>query len=268
LGLGLRVFQPQRISTSEGIEIIRSARPDAGVVCAYGEIVSGDVLAAAPRGFLNIHASLLPRFRGAAPIQHAILRGDEATGVTIIKLVEKMDAGGMAGAVQTPIGPEETAGELAGRLSKMGAELLLDVLERVEDGTVVFERQDESKVTCAPKLGREDARINWSLDADYLARFVRAMSPAPGAFTFFDRAGQRTRLIVQKARAAESSGEPGSVLQASGGRLLVAAGRSGPGRDTGRAALEVEVLKPAGKRAMTAAEFLRGYELETGSVLG
>lgn len=263
--LGLRVEQPAKVSTPEGIDIIRSAKPEAGVVCAYGEIISADVLDIAPEGFFNVHASLLPKFRGAAPVQHAILSGASVTGVTIIRLVEKMDAGDVIGVQETPIESADTAGTLTERLAELGARALIDSLDRVEDGTVLFERQNESEATYAPKITKKDARIDWERSADYLERFVRAMWPVPGAFTIFERDKRKLRLIIERAVVTEGSGKPGTVIASSDGRLVVAAGQ--PAAENSPRALELLQVQPEGKRMMSASEFLRGYAVAPGSVL-
>jgi methionyl-tRNA formyltransferase len=258
--LGLKVRQPLKLSTPEGIELIESVQPDAVVVCAYGEILSRKVLALSSHGFFNVHASLLPKFRGAAPVHHAILSGESVSGVTIIKVVEQVDAGEIVLKLETEIKPDDTAGSLTERLSRLGAGALLSALERIESGTAVFEQQDESKATYAPKITKEDARIDWNREAVYLERFVRAMSTAPGAYTFIQHGGRNMRLIIAVAKAAEGCGNPGEVLAAPEGHLVVATrqGKESPGTPR---ALELAELKPEGKKTMSAAEFLRGYDL-------
>ena len=263
--LDIQVVQPPRVSSPEGIELIKSASPEAGVVCAFGEIISGEVLALAPHGFFNVHGSLLPKFRGAAPVQHAILTGEKETGVTIIRLVEEMDAGDILDSARTEITPDDTAGSLTLRLAGMGARTLVEVLDRVEAGTAVFSPQDSTHVTYAPKITKADARIYWEKSAEFLERFIRAMSPAPGAFTYFDHKDSLLRLTVGSARVAEGSGRPGEALEAGSGRLVIAAGAQQEKQVSG--ALELLQVQPQGKRMMTAAEFLRGYRIEPGTFL-
>lgn len=264
--LGLRVAQPARISSPGGIEQIKSVSPEAGVVCAYGEIVSGEVLALAPDDFFNVHASLLPKFRGAAPVQHAMLAGEAETGVTIIRLVEEMDAGDILDVAKTEIRQDDTAGTLTDRLARLGARALVETLEKVETGTAVFTPQDEAEATYAPKVTGADAAIDWTRDAVFLERFVRAMFPKPGAFTYFERGGGPARLIVGSARITGGAGRPGEVLDAGAGRLVVVAG--GPEKEHPEAgALELLHVQPQGKRMMTAAEFLRGCHIESGTIL-
>jgi methionyl-tRNA formyltransferase len=263
--LGVKVAQPPRVSSPEGIGMIEALGPDAGIVCAYGEIISGEVLALAPRGFFNVHASLLPKFRGAAPVQRAMLAGESKTGVTIIRLVEEMDAGDILGAAKTEIAPEDTAGTLTDRLARLGARALVEALDRVEAGTAAFTPQDEAQATYAPKITKAGARIDWAENAEFLERFIRAMCPRPGAFTYFDHGGGPARLVVGSALTAGGAGKPGEVLDTSAGRLVVGTGRA---QASATRALELLQVQPQGKRMMTAAEFLRGYRMEPGSMLG
>ena len=178
-----------------------------------------------------------------------------------------MDAGDVLLKLETEIGPEDTTGKLTERLAHLGAKALLEGLERVEEGRAVFEPQDESKVSFAPKITKKDARIDWERDAVYLGRFIRAMTPDPGAYTFISRRGQNMRLNVTGAGIAEGSGTPGTVLKASEGHLIIAAGLEKPS-PIGRKALEITELRPEGKKTMSAEEFLRGYSVGPGNILG
>jgi methionyl-tRNA formyltransferase len=195
-----------------------------------------------------------------------MLAGERETGVTIIRLVEEMDAGDILDAAKTEIKPDDTAGALTERLARLGARALVEALDRVEAGDAAFTPQDEVEATYAPKIAKADAGVDWTKDAEFLERFVRAMSPSPGAFTHFERAGSLARLIVGSARTTGGAGRPGEVLDAEAGRLVVAAGATGKeGPETG--ALELLQVQPQGKRMMTAAEFLRGYHIEPGTIL-
>ena len=263
--LGLKVAQPERVSSREGVELLRAAGPEAGVVCAFGELLSQEVLSLAPLGFFNVHPSLLPGLRGPAPVVHTILSGDQTTGVSVIRLSGKMDAGDIVNVSRTAVAPAESAGELAGRLAALGAGALLEALDRVESGSAVFEPQDESGATYAPRVTKEDAKIDWARSACFLERFVRAMSPEPGAHTSFTRRGRSVRLTVLSARTAEGQGPAGTVILAEGGRLVVAAGH--PHEDAPRA-LELAVVQPEGKRAMSAREFLMGYAISCADRMG
>jgi len=253
--LGLRVEQPRKISTDDGIRLIQSCGAEAGVVCAFGEILTKKFLESTPRGFFNVHASLLPKYRGAAPVPHAILAGDEKTGATIQKVVTDVDAGDIISRVETGIAIEDTTGSLLRRLSVLGANALVEALDAVESGEAVYIEQDGSAATCAPKITNENAMIDWNKNAAYLQRFVRAMSPSPGAFTTFMRGEKKTRLIIGASKVAEGSGSAGTLLEAKE-KLVVAAGRD--------EALQILQVKPEGKRMMEAGEFLRGYRLKQG----
>jgi methionyl-tRNA formyltransferase len=258
------VFQPESVNTPEGVAGVAAFKPDLLVVAAYGQILSADVLAAALLGGINVHASLLPKYRGAAPVAWAIYHGEARTGVTIIRMTTGLDAGAMLVQEAIDILPDETAGELEARLSALGARLAGDVVNHLAQGPVEGTVQDKSQVTNAPKLKKEDGLIDWSRPAPAVCNQVRAMQPWPTAYTFWHREGQPPlRLMVNRAVPAADSDSglsPGSVLTtAARGRLLVAAGGG---------VVEVIELQPAGKRRMAAAEFLRGRPPRAGDRLG
>ncbi|MBY0527390.1 MAG: methionyl-tRNA formyltransferase [Gemmataceae bacterium] len=259
---GIPVFQPESVNTPQGVADLKSLRPDLLVVAAYGQILSNDVLGVTPHGGINVHASLLPKYRGAAPIAWAIYHGEKQTGVTIIQMSVQLDAGGMIAQEAVEIGPQETAGELEARLAPMGAQMALQVIEQIAAGTARPLPQDKSQVTKAPKLKKEDGLIDWSRDADQVCNQVRAMQPWPTAYTFLHRANQPAmRLIVARATVmapiAPGSG-PGMILP-DPSRLLVA---------TGTGVVEVIEMQPAGKRRMPAIEFLRGRPIKDGDRFG
>ena len=196
---GVPVFQPESINTPEGVAALRALRPDLLVVAAYGQILSRDVLAVPPHGGINVHASLLPKYRGAAPIAWAIYHGETQTGVTIIKMSVSLDAGDMLAQEAIDIGPDETAGEVEARLAPLGARLALQVIEQIENGTVQGRKQDTSQVTKAPKLKKENGLIDWSRTAEQVCNQIRAMQPWPTAYTFLHRPGTAPlRVIVTK----------------------------------------------------------------------
>ncbi len=264
----LPVLQFESVNTPEGVAGLQSLRPELLVVAAYGQILSKDVLAVAPRGGINVHASLLPKYRGAAPIAWAIAQGETLTGVTIIRMSVHLDAGDMLAQQAVDIGPEETAGELEARLAPLGARLALDVIDRMEAGTLAPGiKQDPAQVTKAPKLTKEHGAIDWNRPADQVCRHVRAMQPWPTAYTFWHRQGQQPlRLIIHRAASrlrrdeekALASGQV--VVPGDPARLGVAAG--------GDSVVEVLELQPAGKRRMAAEEFLRGRRPQPGDWLG
>jgi methionyl-tRNA formyltransferase len=270
---GVPVLQPESINTPEGVAALRELRPDLLVVAAYGQILSHDVLAVPPHGGINVHASLLPKYRGAAPIAWAIYHGEKQTGVTIIKMSVSLDAGDMLEQEAIDIGAEETAGEVEARLAPLGARLALQVIEQIEKGTVQGRKQDPSQVTKAPKLKKEDGLIDWSRTVVQVCNQIRAMQPWPSAYTYFHRAGKPpVRVIITRAAPGGvgafglGPGGPvaGEMFPRSGcpPELLVWAGNEHPG------GVRILELQPAGKRRMTAEEFLRGHKLQAGDRFG
>jgi methionyl-tRNA formyltransferase len=264
----LPVLQFESVNTPEGIAGLQSLRPELLVVAAYGQILSKEVLAVAPRGGINVHASLLPKYRGAAPIAWAIYHGETRTGVTIIRMSVHLDAGDMLAQEAVDIGPEETTGEVEARLAPLGARLALEVIDRMEAGTLPpGTKQDPSQVTKAPKLTKEHGLIDWTRTAEQVCNHIRAMQPWPTAYTFWHRQGQSPlRLIVHRAasrprRAEERELTAGEIIvPGDPARLGVAAG--------GDSVVEVLELQPAGKRRMAAEEFLRGRRPQAGEWLG
>lgn len=257
------VFQPEKINTAEGISGLVALRPELLVVAAYGQILSRDVLGTAPRGGINVHASLLPKYRGAAPIAWAISHGETRTGVTIIRMSVALDAGDMLRQEPLEIRPNETAGELEERLAPLGARLALETVELLAGGPLQGVKQDPTQVTRAPKLTKEHGLIDWSRPAMCVCNQIRAMQPWPTAYSFWHAPGRPTqRLIVWKAAPMDGpSAEPGQFLdRGDSQRLAVAAGAG--------SAVEILELQPAGKRRMATAEFLRGHPGAPGSRFG
>jgi methionyl-tRNA formyltransferase len=250
---GIPVLQPVRPVGDVFTASLRRLEPDLGVVVAYGHILRPEVLALPPRGMINVHASLLPRHRGAAPIQQAILAGDSETGITIMLMEEGLDSGPVLHHVTTPIGPDETAGSLAGRLADLGAVALVETLSLFSGGLARPQPQDHSRATYAPKLDREVARLLWDRDAAALVRQIRAFDPAPGAW-----ANLNTGTIkLFGGREASSSGEPGTVLEA-GAQLVIAAGSG---------AVAVSEVQPAGKNRLPVEAWVRGRGVTVGQRL-
>ncbi|MWD26943.1 methionyl-tRNA formyltransferase [Aquicoccus sp. SCR17] len=248
--LGLEVRHPLSLKGAEAQAEFAALDADVAVVVAYGLILPQAVLDAPARGCLNIHASLLPRWRGAAPIQRAIMAGDDRTGVCIMQMEAGLDTGPVLLRREIPIGSEETAGELHDRLSMLGAESIVEALARLDELTP--EPQPEDGVTYAAKIDKAEAALDWSQPAEAVSRQIRALSPFPGAWT--EVAGQRVKLLG--ARVEEGEGRPGAVLDEA---LLVACG-------TG--ALRITRAQRAGKGQQAAEEFLRGFPVARGDVLG
>jgi methionyl-tRNA formyltransferase len=272
---GLPVLQPESINTLQGVAALRELSPDLLVVAAYGQILSKDVLAVPGQGGINVHASLLPKYRGAAPIAWAIYHGETRTGVTIIRMSVHLDAGDMLAQEAIDIGPEETAGQLEARLAPLGAKLALDVVARMADGSPLQGvQQDKSLATKAPKLKKEDGLIDWSRPAKDVCNQVRAMQPWPTAYTFLHGADHPpVRVIVNRAVAFPVRSKPAAATGSlfldahHPGSLLVNVGLE-QGADKERSVVQVLELQPAGKRRMSAADFLRGHPIHPGDRFG
>ncbi len=253
LAQDLPVLQPERPSEPGFLERIRALAPDLSVVAAYGHILPQALLDVPRLGSVNVHASLLPALRGAAPIQRAILAGLPETGVTIMQMDAGMDSGPILHQVATPIAPEETGGELAVRLAELGAEALIEALTLLEETGIEPKPQDHARATFAPKIKREEERLDWSCPADAVARKIRAFDPKPGAWT-----GARGKALkLFGARTAEGSGPPGQVLEA-GAELLVACGAG---------AVAVAEVQPEGRARMDAKAFVNGRGVAAGDRL-
>lgn len=250
---GIPVLQPIRPVGDVFTTSLRRLEPDLGVVVAYGHILRPEVLSVPPGGMINVHASLLPRYRGAAPVQHAILRGETETGITIMQMEAGLDSGPVLHRIVTAIEPDETAGALAGRLAGLGATALVEALSLISGGLARPQPQDDARATYAPKIDREIARLMWERDATTLARQIRAFDPAPGAWTTLN--GYNLKLFG--AREVPGTGEPGTVL-AAGNRLVIAAGRG---------AVAVNQVQPAGKPRLSVEAWVRGRGVSTGQRL-
>jgi methionyl-tRNA formyltransferase len=259
---GVPVLQPEQINLPEGVALLRSLNPEILITAAYGQILSSEVLKLPVHGGLNLHGSILPSYRGAAPVARAIQNGETTTGVTVIRMSPRVDAGGMIAFAETSIDPQETAGEVEDRLATIGAPILVESLAHVIDGTASIIPQDRAKVTKAPKLSKEDGRINWSLPAISIHNLVRAMNPWPLASTHWrplDPSKPSTRLIVHRTEVVAAKGEPGSVVEAAGDSLIVATAEGG---------IRMLRVQPVGKKPMLAAEFLRGNRIQVGDRMG
>ncbi len=234
------------------------------MTAAYGQILSPDLLAIPTLGGINLHGSILPAYRGAAPVARAIQHGETETGVTVIRITPRIDAGGMIAVARTPIGPDETAGELEHRLAVLGAPLIAQAIAAIAANTARITVQDRSKVTRAPKLNKEDGLIDWSLPAPAIHNLVRAMQPWPLCSTTWISRDPSSkgplRLIIHQARPVESlnQGPPGTVVEAHIDALIVAAGA---------AAVHLLVLQLPGKKPLPAADFLRGHRVLPGDVM-
>lgn len=259
LDRSLYLFQPENCNEYGFLRELRALSPDVIVVAAYGQKLGNDLLGLARFYCLNIHPSLLPRHRGPAPVARAILNGDAHTGVSIIKVVEKMDAGPLLGIARVPIPPEATTPELEQQLAGLGGDLLLDVLDMVQKGQALEIPQDEREATYARKFEKNDGRIDWRKPARRVQDFVRALVPFPGAFTLLGRTRITLHRVSGRAYPQRPGHRPGTILQADREALRVACG------DGDVTLLE---LQPENKRRMSAADFVNGYQPKVGSVLG
>ncbi len=251
---GIPVLQPARPLGDVFLAGVRHLEPDLGIVVAYGHILRPAVLSIPRLGMVNVHASLLPRWRGAAPIQHALAAGDPETGISIMQMEAGLDSGPVLHRIATPIGAEETAGALAVRLAELGATALVHALSLMAAGVAKPEVQDPAGATLAPKIDRESARLDWGRDAAALSRQVRAFDPAPGAWAMHDA----SPLKLFGAVPAGDRGEPGCVLAA--GECLVVG--------CGDGSLAVREVQPAGKTRLAVREWVRGRGIAVGARLG
>ncbi len=254
LAHGISVFQPVKLRDGTALTLIRKLAPDLIVVAAYGRILPQDILDCPPMGCINVHSSLLPKYRGAAPIHWAILNGDKETGVTIMHMVETLDAGDVISQVTTPIGSDETAPILTTRLAKLGGKLLVEAVAVLEMGIASRTPQDEGAVTLAPMLTKELSPLDFTKPAWTLHDQVRGLLPWPAATA--QVGGVRCKVFLTAVE--EKKGMPGTVLEAGKNGLLVACGEG---------ALRIKELQPDGSKRMGAADYLRGHPIEVGNPL-
>ncbi len=255
---GIPVLEPVKIRTDgSALERVRATAPDINVVVAYGQIIPNSIHALPRHRSLNVHFSLLPKYRGAAPVQWTILNGDAESGVTIIELDDRMDEGDILAVKRVPVGPRETARELEDRLAELGAALLIDTIEHIDGVNRVA--QDHRLATLAPKIKKEDGRINWDATAQSIARLVRALGEKPGAFTFLR--GKRINIVRGTQIPARIEGaRPGQIVSVEKHGMVVAC-------DVGAAYL-IEILQPEGKGPMAAYVFSLGTRIDPGDLLG
>jgi methionyl-tRNA formyltransferase len=261
---GVPVFQPEDVNAPESLEYLRSLVPELLVTAAYGQILSAELLGIPRLGGINLHGSVLPSYRGASPVARAIQNGDTTSGVTVIRMTPRIDAGGMIAIARTDIGPDETAGELEGRLARLGAPLVSESIAALAAGDVPIIPQEKARVTRAPKLRKEDGIIDWSRPAQAVHDHVRAMQPWPVASTTWTPRSDLSRrepirIIIHKTLVVDGQGRPGEVIEAAGDRLVIAAGNG---------AVQLLTIQLQGKKPFGAAEFLRGHRMQPGDSLG
>src|SRR5262245_62073148 len=257
------VYQPDRLRDPAVADLLRQHDPDVGVVAAYGKLIPADLLQLPRRGMLNVHASLLPKYRGAAPIHRAIINGEQETGVTIMQMVEALDAGDMLAKATSPVGPDDTSDEVERALAQSGARLLLDTLDRLEAGAVQPEPQDESASSYASRLTKEEGVIDWTLSAQQIHNRVRGLYPWPHAYSFLDG----VRLVVLKTGLdggdirlnADTPTVPGTIVTIARDAIEVV---------TGSGRILITELQPEGRRAMAVRDFLAGRPVQPGAKFG
>ena len=253
--LGLPVFQPERLREEENVTAIRALEPEIIIVAAYGQILPESILAIPPLGCINIHASLLPKYRGAAPIERSILDGEEKTGVTTMYMAKGLDTGDMIEQAETEILPEDTGETLTERLAGMGGELILSTMEKLKNGTAVRTPQKEEESSYAKMLDKAMGEMDFSRTATELERSIRALIPWPCASTVID--GKRVKIY--RAEVTEQSGTPGEILEVTKKYFTIACGSG---------ALRIRNLQPEGKKPMDTAAYLNGKKLEAGMQAG
>ncbi|UCC73335.1 MAG: methionyl-tRNA formyltransferase [Gemmatimonadota bacterium] len=254
-GAGIPILQPEKPWGDEFMSALRGLAPEISVVAAYGHILKPEVLELPPLGSFNVHASLLPKLRGAAPVNWAIISGHSETGVTIMRMVEKLDAGPMIVKARYEVTAESTAGALYAELAELGGRTLLSALSLIEHGQATEEPQDEAEATYAAKLNADDVRLDWTLSAEQLDRWVRGCDPIPAAWS--ELAGVRVRMFAPRVGVKAADAEPGVVVTADPREGLEVA--------TGSGVLGIGQVQPAGKRRMEAAEWIRGRGVAQGA---
>lgn len=266
------VFQPANINEPDSVNFLNAWTPDLFVVAAYGQILKPQVINIPTHGAINLHASILPKYRGAAPIQYAIWNGETETGVSIFQIEPKLDAGPVLGIERTPITPDETAGELHDRLAEVSVPITLRVIDDITNDDLHPVPQPQDGVTKAPRIRKEQGLIDWTNSVHEIQCHIRALTPWPSAFTFFHQQAVDAPLRVtihsvqpvsehgENSHSASSNpGQPGEVVSATATQLVI---------QTGGGLASIETLQPAGKRAMNAADFMRGRTVQPGDVFG
>lgn len=253
LDSGIPVFQPEKIRRPEAIEELRQWQPDVFIVAAFGQILPQTVLDLPPHGSVNVHASLLPRWRGAAPIQAVIRAGDHKTGITIMRMDAGLDTGPILSQHAIPIAPDETGRSLHDKLAELGGDLLIATLPGYLDGTILPQPQDGTRATLAPRIQKEEGHIDWTQSAAQIERTIRAFTPWPGTFTLWDD----QQIKIPSGRVIPGSAEPGRVVRVGDGAAI----------GTDAQLFAPERLQLQGRKPVTLAEFLRGYERFIGAQL-
>ncbi|MDL1955813.1 MAG: methionyl-tRNA formyltransferase [Candidatus Desulfofervidus auxilii] len=254
----LPVYQPETVKDDNFINLVKTLAPDLLVVVAFGQILPKALLSIPPHGAINVHPSLLPKYRGAAPIQWAIINGETITGVSIVRITPRLDSGDILLQKAVPIGPEETAGELHDVLAKLGAELLLEAIRGLKKSTLTSIPQDERLASYAPKLKKEDGLIDWAASAKKIACLIRGLDPVPGAYTYLD--GKLLKLFRPKVIPfTPKDTPPGTIIEAKPEGIQIV---------TGEGILLVKEIQLEGRKRLAVSEFIKGYPKLVGKKLG
>lgn len=256
IAAGIPVLQPEKIKTQEFLDELSAYEPDLIVVAAYGRILPASVLQLAPLGCINVHGSILPRYRGAAPIQWAVINGDKQAGVTIMQMDEGMDTGDILHIAAIEVDENETAGGLFWKLAELGGVALVDTIEKLKQREIIPIPQDDNEATHAPMLNKADGHIDWNQPASAIHNRIRGLDPWPCAFSFLGK--ERLRLFVPEVIHMDNSSQPGTVIRADKTGLLIS---------TADNCLLIKELQPEGKKRMKAADYLNGHPIAGGTVL-
>lgn len=251
------VLQPLKIRTPEFLQALSDWRPDLIVVTAYGRILHTPILRLPPMGCVNVHGSLLPKYRGAAPVQWAVINGETETGITTMLMDEGMDTGPILLQEKLAISPNDTAGTLSSRLAERGGRLLIDTIARLKAGTLMPKKQDDGQATLAPLLKKEDGLIDWTSDATAIADRVRGLSPWPGAYTFFG--AERWSIWKAASNGGAAADKPGTIVAVNKQAIVVA---------TGDGLLDIREIQTANSKRMSVGQFLAGHRVMAGGQLG
>lgn len=257
LARGIEVYQPQRVRRPECVEYLRQYEPDMIVVVAFGQILTREILDMPRYGCINVHASLLPKYRGAAPIQWAVINGEKVSGVTTMRMDEGIDTGDMIAKVEVPLAVDETGGSLFDRLAEAGAALCVETIAAIEAGTAVYTPQDESMATHVGMIHKKFGKIKWGLSAVQIERLIRGLNPWPSAYTSLD--GRILKIWSAKVLPGGDGSKAGYVAEADSRELIV---------QTGEGRLSLTEVQLEGKKRMSIDAFLRGYEVKRGTYLG
>lgn len=257
LQLGLPVFQPEHIKDQTSLELIKKLGPEIIVVAAFGQILPKSILDVPALGCLNIHPSLLPKYRGAAPINWALINGEPKTGVTIMMMDEEMDSGNILAQKETLISQTENFGQLHDRLADQGSSLLIQTIEQITTGAMKSKKQDSSTATFAPRLTKEMGKINWCNSVSTICNLIRGLSPSPGAYSFLD--GKMLKIYAAEPKPKKTDKKPGTIMEQSNKTISVVAIDG---------CIILREIQLAGKKKMPAEEFLRGYKINPETILG